>query len=481
MATEKVTYELSLRDLMTKGLGDINKKLATLEGNLSSAQKQANKSKGVFSDLGGVWSAVAAAGIFAIGKESLDTAAKMEGLSKAIMFSSGSSAEGAKNLEFLHDVTRSMPIDLLSAMEGFKTFNGAVMGSNLEGEKARNIFLQVSKAASVMKLSGEDTTAMFLAMGQMVSKGTVQAEELKGQLGERLPGAFKQVAKAMGLTTMELGELMKEGKITAEYMLPRLANQLNLTYSKGMADANDGIQAHTTRLANLKYEIIEGAIPTMKTMMAAFVDTAMIIRENWEPVGEFFGSIGSMFTDLADISGRFFGSFGLDKSEGILFFFKSLMTVLQAALVPMQMIVGQALNILDIVASVKSGNTEGLWGRIGGRLADPFTKFGEIWSDKKAEKAPLGEAFKSANNMINTGKNSNFSADKEKLKSQSASVSGGVPKVVNINIEAIMKDVKNYFGAGGMNSTQGRDFLDELQQAVNTIVTDALIVSQYGR
>ncbi len=43
MATEKVTYELSLRDLMSSGLADINKKLGAMENNLQGVQKTATK------------------------------------------------------------------------------------------------------------------------------------------------------------------------------------------------------------------------------------------------------------------------------------------------------------------------------------------------------------------------------------------------------------------------------------------------------
>ena len=56
----------------------------------------------------------------------------------------------------------------------------------------------------------------------MISKGKVQAEELRGQLGERLPSAFQLAAKAMGMTTAQLDKFMADGKLTAEDLLPKL-------------------------------------------------------------------------------------------------------------------------------------------------------------------------------------------------------------------------------------------------------------------
>jgi tape measure domain-containing protein len=312
MATEKVAYELSLRDLMTKGLNDINTKLGSMEKKLTDTERAAKQTSASmsqafaktqnsagslqrsFASLKTGVVALLGTGIIALGAETITAAAKMESMNNAIVFASGSAQEGAKNLAFLKGVTQKMPIDLDAAQQGFKTFSGAVMGSSLQGDKARHIFTSVSKAASVMGLSADETKGIFLALGQMVSKGTVQAEELKGQLGERLPGAFQLAAKSMGITTAALGDYMKAGMITAEDLLPRLANELDKTYSKGMGDANNSINAQIVRLGNLKHEMVEGSIPAVKGLTKAFTDSVFLIKANWEPMGDYFGGIREM-------------------------------------------------------------------------------------------------------------------------------------------------------------------------------------------
>ena len=67
-------------------------------------------------------------------------------------------------------------------------------------------------------------------LAQMISKGTVQSEELKGQLGERLPSAFNLAAKAMGVNTQQLGKMLENGEVLATDLLPRLALELNKTF-----------------------------------------------------------------------------------------------------------------------------------------------------------------------------------------------------------------------------------------------------------
>lgn len=282
---------------------------------LKVLRDDAKKTDSEFAKLGknmaaSIAGAFAVSSIIDLGKETVFAAAKMQGMENAIRFASGSAEEGAKNLAFLKNITQTMPIDLVAAQEGFKTFSGAVMGSSLEGDKARHIFTSVSKAASVMGLSADDTKGIFLALGQMVSKGTVQAEELKGQLGERLPGAFQLAAKAMSLTTAQLGDYMKKGLITAEDLLPRLANELDKTYTKGMGQANESITAHLTELNNMKNEIVSSSIPAVQEFTSILVDSAKEVKDNWEPMRDLFLGIKESMVDIISPFTDLLGLFG---------------------------------------------------------------------------------------------------------------------------------------------------------------------------
>jgi len=523
MATEKVVYELSLRDLMTKGLNDINSKMGKLEGNLNKAQGGAKKTSSAFQSLGSVWAALAATGVVALGVEVVKTAAKMESMDKSIVFASGSATEGAKNLAFLKNITQTMPIDLMAAKEGFRTFGGAVMGSSLEGESARKIFTAVSKSASVMGMSADNTKGIFLALGQMVSKGTVQAEELRGQLGERLPGAFAMASKVMGLSTSKMADFMKAGMITAEDLLPRLAAEMERTYSKGMGSANDSINAHIIKLGNLKTELIEGAIPAIKDFTSAMSYSIDLFKNNKE-----------VFTDLSDGIKNSFASiflpitdlFGAVESGTSIFtiLMKTLATGALTAYTPLRVLVDTVWSLMQSITALVSLDFKAL-ANIGdgwmNRQLNIGGDFSKIWEDKgktssaisnaKQDKkamsmlANIGDGQIAADNIdggplvFGKGKETPLGPidwdkraaeakarkDKEKeakkLAEQSASVSGSVPKVVNINIEALIKEVNNYLGSADRGALESGSFLTQLEQALTTIVTDVGIVAQYGR
>ena len=83
----------------------------------------------------------------------------------------------------------------------------------------------------------------------MISKGKVQAEELRGQLGERLPGAFQLAAKAMGMTTAQLDKFMADGKLTAEDLLPKLAKVMREDFGAAAEAASQGLQGAINRLS----------------------------------------------------------------------------------------------------------------------------------------------------------------------------------------------------------------------------------------
>jgi len=193
-------------------------------------------------------------GLFAIGSikqfgaEVLATTLKYESLRSAIDFTSGSMQQGGYNMQFLMKTAEKLGISLDSAVVGFKTISGAASQAGYSGGQTRNIFENVSKAVSAFKLSGDDAKGVFLALGQMISKGTVASEELRGQIGERLPGAFSIAAKSMNVTEKELNKMLQSGKVTTrEFLIPFTEALARMSES---AAGKDGAAKRITLLQN---------------------------------------------------------------------------------------------------------------------------------------------------------------------------------------------------------------------------------------
>lgn len=179
-----------------------------------------------------------------------------ERYNKALRQVTETNQEYADELIFLTSISNKYGINLNSLTDSYTKFFVATKNTNLEGEETRRIFDSVSKSAAVMALSAEDTEGALKALGQMISKGKVQAEELRGQLGDRLPGAFAIMAEALDVTTGELDKMLKDGKLLAVDVLPKFARQLEITFGLDKVQSIETLQAAQTRLTNEWIEFV---------------------------------------------------------------------------------------------------------------------------------------------------------------------------------------------------------------------------------
>lgn len=205
----------------------------------------------------------------------------------------GSQAAAGKEMEYIKEVSNRLGLELLSTADAYLSLMAAAKGTTLEGEPARRIFEAVSAAMSRLGKSAADTQGALLAVQQMISKGKVSAEELRGQLGERLPGAFQAAARAMGVTTAKLGEMLQAGNLVAEDLLPKLALELDKTGKS--SDRVDSLTASMNRLKNkmtelsavVKTAIVEPLVDDAGTLLVGY-ERLGILLSHWAS-GDFIG------------------------------------------------------------------------------------------------------------------------------------------------------------------------------------------------
>lgn len=200
----------------------------------------------------------ALAGAFAastISRSFLDVAQSAERMRASLTAITGSSAAAGTELDYIREVADRLGVGLDDAAAAYISLSAAAKNTALEGQASRDIFEAVGLAMAKLGKTGADTRGALLAIEQMISKGTVSAEELRGQLGERLPGAFQAASRAMGVTTEELGKLLQKGGVTAEQLLPKLAAELNRLYDDGARVQTLG--AEWARLGNRFAEVAD--------------------------------------------------------------------------------------------------------------------------------------------------------------------------------------------------------------------------------
>lgn len=157
--------------------------------------------------------------------------------------------KAGQEIAYIKKVTQELGVSFQAIGPMYTRFAASTKGTVLEGQKTRDVFEAIAKTSLVMGMSTEETEGAMRALTQMVSKGTIQAEELRGQFGERVPGAFKMFADSMGVSTAQLSKMLELGQVAPE----RLAEfQKFLTNAVGpqVAKATETLQANINRLAN---------------------------------------------------------------------------------------------------------------------------------------------------------------------------------------------------------------------------------------
>lgn len=156
--------------------------------------------------------------------------------------------DGAQAMGYVRKVAMELGLDLTTTAESYGKLAAASRGTSLQGKATQDVFKAVASASAVMGLTADQTSGAILALGQMISKGKVQAEELRGQLGERIPGAFQIAARAMGVTTAQLDKLLVEGKVIADDFLPKFAAELTRSLGDAPREASNSLQASLNRV-----------------------------------------------------------------------------------------------------------------------------------------------------------------------------------------------------------------------------------------
>ena len=119
-----------------------------------------------------------------------------------------------QNLDFAREISKKYAIRLTDVVKGFTGVTAAAKANNLTVKQTQAIYEGITVSGVAACKSQEDLQALFLATTQVLSKGKASAEEISGQIGERIPGAVAKFAAANKISLQELAEQFKKGEVT---------------------------------------------------------------------------------------------------------------------------------------------------------------------------------------------------------------------------------------------------------------------------
>lgn len=169
-------------------------------------------------------------------------------------------------------------IPLQSARDGFTKLYASMQSAGFAGNEVRDIFTGISKAAATFGMSADKVDRVNYAFAQMASKGQVMSEELKGQLGDVLPGALGIFAEAAGFkgpdAIQKFSAALEDGAYKGQAMKQLLTNVgvvMNKEFGPGAEGAARTFQGAINRMQNSLLFLYEAFEPAAVQFLNAVV------------------------------------------------------------------------------------------------------------------------------------------------------------------------------------------------------------------
>ncbi len=187
-------------------------------------------------------------------------------------------------LDFIRRQADRLGIQFGILSQEYSKFAIATQGTNLEGAATRTIFRQVAEAARVQGLSLDNLQGVFVALTQIVSKGVVSMEELRQQLGDRLPGALQILSAGLGKSTEEVIKLIENGQLSSD-SLSAFGDELEKRFGDRVPAALASVNTAIGRFQNAIFQAfltigeggaIEGFTNLLNGLIDAFDSAAVV-------------------------------------------------------------------------------------------------------------------------------------------------------------------------------------------------------------
>lgn len=334
------------------------KVILSAQDNASAALRQVGSSLGALEDAGRRLLATLGplAGALAV-REIVETSLQFERYKNALIAITGSADGASREMEYVRSIANELGISLEATAESWVKFSAATKGTAIAGDEARRIFESVATAARVLGLDADTTRGVFLALEQMLSKGKVSAEELRGQLGERLPGAFRLMAQALGVTTPELDKMLQTGHVLATEALPKFATELEKAFGGGkeiaISSASAAVERFGNKVTELKLQLADaGILDTVVNSMEALGQAISDPR-----VVQSIANMGQSFEAIASGSGPAM----ITALEGMVKLFQALAIGSQVVITALQLIGDVLAAVAAAAVSAAQGDFKTAW------------------------------------------------------------------------------------------------------------------------
>lgn len=147
---------------------------------IDSAKSAKTMGRSLHDMRGMIVAATAAYTAFSVVQNVASTGMQLESLKAGMKVFAGSDTKVRSEFDYIVAQSERMGVNFEAAASQYTKFN-IVARNKLSSEQRKEMFEGMSEYATVLQVDPEQYKRAFTAINQMMSKGTVQSEELKGQ------------------------------------------------------------------------------------------------------------------------------------------------------------------------------------------------------------------------------------------------------------------------------------------------------------
>lgn len=175
----------------------------------------------------------------------LNAAKSQQQFSNAMQTATQDTGTFAKEMLYVDNVQRAFGLNLETTRQGFVRLYASMAPTGFDSGSIEKLFTGISAATAALQLTPDKAERVIYAFGQMASKGQIMSEELKGQLGDVLPGALALFAKAAGMSVKEFSQAMENGEFVGQRfreVFAKVSDELINRFGTGAQAAGKSLQ-----------------------------------------------------------------------------------------------------------------------------------------------------------------------------------------------------------------------------------------------
>lgn len=282
-----------------------------LRENAKASQSAGEEAKSASGHFGGLKDALIGLATLELARQILEVNDQLAALRRGFTVITGDATKTDEALRFVRETADRLGVGVADLAQSYLKLTAAAKGTQLEGAATEQIFSSLASAMSTVGAGTEEVDQAMTAIAQIMSKGVVSAEELRGQLGDVLPGAAQQAAESLLLTNAEFSKMLESGEIIASEFLPKFATQLEKAMGGGQGRV-ETFNAAWARLVNQLMDIATGpAGQGFTQFLTTVTDGVGYAARGINFLSEMVGALGRLLGGIA--AGEFseaFSDFG---------------------------------------------------------------------------------------------------------------------------------------------------------------------------